>query len=342
MRVLAMLHLYPPRHNAGGDITAHILLRELVRRGHQVVVQLSMVHPMHVTGPYTYEGVNVYPYQSPEDPLKWLNLEEKPDIIVSHLMNTLRASILGDIYKIPMISLVHNTHGKTKADLRWKTDLAVYNTEWMKADVENWWSDYQGTPPPRSIVVHPPVFRTDYQVTPPTASKGCVTLINLFEDKGANLFYQLAARFPKLKFLGVTGAYGKQDIRHGLPNVEIIPHVGPGEIKDLVYARTRVLLMPSVYESYGRCGVEAACSRIPTIYHPTPGLLEALGDGGIACDRDDLDAWVVALAGLTTPAGWMAASQKAKVIADRLTPEADLERWVQAAESFARIPAHVI
>ena len=340
MRVLALLHLYPPRHNAGGDITAHILLRELVRHGHQVVVQLTMPHPMYTLDPYTYEGVKVFPYTDQADPLRWLEMSDKPDLIVTHLMSSLRAAILGDIHKIPVIHLVHNTHGKTKADLRWKTDLAVYNTEWMKVDVENWWRDSQGSDPPYSIVVHPPVFKADYQVTPPTAGKGCVTLINLFEDKGASLFYQLAVKFPRLRFLGVTGAYGKQDIRHGLPNVEIIPHVGPADIKNLVYARTRVLLMPSVYESYGRCGVEAACSRIPTIYHPTPGLLEAQGDGGIACDRDDLNAWVAALAGLTTSSGWLTASQRAKAIADRLTPEADLERWVQAAEQTARVPVH--
>jgi glycosyltransferase involved in cell wall biosynthesis len=338
MRVLAMLHLYAPQHNAGAETTAHQLLKKLVECGHQVVVQLSMAHAMYVTGPYMYEGVSVYPYVDQADPLRWLDMPDKPDLIVCHLSNVLRASILGDMHKIPVVTLMHNALGKSKADLRWKTRLVVYNSEWMRADVEAWWWDSQESEPPPGIVVRPPIFPDQYRVTPPTAAKGCVTLINLYEEKGSEIFYALAAKFPRLKFLGVCGAYGKQDVRRGLPNVEIIPHVAAHYMAEQVYRRTRMLLMPSSYESYGRAGVEAACSGIPTIAHPTEGLLEALGDGGTFCDREDLGAWAAALAGLTTAKGWAAASARARQIPARLTTEADLDRWVQAAEGTARIP----
>ena len=40
-------------------------------------------------------------------------------------------------------------------------------------------------------------------------------------------------------------------------------------------------------ESYGRVAVEAACCGIPTIAHPTPGLVESLGEAGIFVDRND-------------------------------------------------------
>lgn len=341
MRVLALLHLYPPNHNAGGDITAHVLLHELAKHGHQVVVQLSMAHPMYVTGMYVYEGIRVYPYVDQADPLRWLEHPDgKPDLIVTHLMNTLRASILGKIYGIPVVTLMHNDHAKSRHDLKHGTRLAVYNTYWMCREVENWYRECLGEPP-ESLVIHPPVFPSLYRATPPSASKGCITLINLFEDKGASLFYQLAAKFPKLKFLGVAGAYGKQDIRKDIPNVEIIPHVASHKMASEVYARTRVLLIPSVYESYGRVGVEAACSGIPAIYHPTEGLTEALGAEGIAADRDDLGAWVAALAGLTTVKGWTSASERARRIPARLTPAEDLERWVEVVARFVRSPALV-
>lgn len=342
MRVLALLHLYLPRHCAGAETTAHQLLKKLVEHGHQVVVQLSMLHPMYVTGPYTYEGVNVYPYVDQADPLRWLEHPDgKPDLIITHLSNTLRASILGKIHNIPVITLCHNTHGKTKADLRWKTDLAVYNTKWMRNDIETWWRETQETEPPPGIVINPVIFPELYRVTPPSAAKGSITLINLFEDKGASLFYQLAEKFPRLSFLGVAGAYGKQDIRKGLRNVEIMPHVASHKMAAEVYARTRVLLMPSSYESYGRCGVEAACSGVPTVYNPTEGLTEALGEYGIPADRNDMRAWVAALAVLTTAKGWAAASSRARSLAAQLTPAADLDRWVAAVNQFARIPVAV-
>lgn len=327
-----MLHLYTPHHNAGAETTAHQLLKRLVDRGHQVVVQLSQTHPMFVTGPYTYEGVNVYPRQGKEDPLRWIDSEQPPELIVSHLENTLRASILGDMHKIPTVTLMHNAHTKSKADLRWGTKLVVYNTDWMRADVEQWWSLTQSTEPPRGIIVRPAIFRERYKIKPPSARDGHVTLINLFEEKGSHVFYALAERFPQQKFLGVCGAYGKQVVRHDLPNVEIIPHVAANDMAVSVYARTRILLMPSSQESYGRAGVEAACSGIPTIAHPTAGLLEALGDGGMFCDRGDIDHWATELQQLLTPKVWTTASAKAKKIVDKLDPEADLDRWVDAVE----------
>jgi glycosyltransferase involved in cell wall biosynthesis len=333
MRVLCCAHLWLPRHCAGAEVMSNEMLKALVARGHKCVVQLSMPHPMFVSGPYVHDDISVYPYVDQYDPLRWLTPENKPDLIVTYLMNTLRASILGKMHGVPVVTIMHNEHMKSRHDLKHSTQLAVYNTHWMQKSVEDWYRDYLGEPP-RSIVVHPPIFPSQYKTKPGTH----VTLINLFEDKGASVFYALAERFPKLRFIGVCGAYGKQDVRKNLPNVEIIPHVAADRMKDQVYARTRVLLMPSVYESYGRAGVEAACSGIPTIAHPTDGLLEALGDGGIFADRDDIGAWVQALAGLTTAQGWQAASARARGIAAKLNTDADLERWAEAAESLVRAP----
>lgn len=336
MRVLFMVPLWMPNHNAGAETTAGAFAGTLASLGHQVSVQLSIAHPMFATGPYTYDGVSVYPYVDQYDPLRWLDMPDKPDLIVCYLSDTLRASILGDMHGIPVVVLMHNGHLKSMTDLRWGARLVVYNTVWMREATESWWRESQFTEPPHGIVIHPPVFPDQYQVTPPSAARGCVTLVNLFEEKGSDLFYRLAARFPRLKFLGVCGAYGTQDIRHGLPNVEIVPHVPAHDMTVRVYARTRVLLMPSVYESFGRVGVEAACSGIPTIAHPTPGLVEALGDGGTFCDRDDLEAWVIALRSLSTPRGWAAASARARAVADRLDTAGDLVRWVDAVEATAK------
>lgn len=339
MRVLAMLHLYTPHHNAGAETTVHQLLKRLVDRGHQVSVQLSMVHPMFHIDPYTYDGVSVWPYRDQSDPLRWIGSDNPPDLIVAHLENTLRASILGDMNHIPTVVVMHNNHLKAKADLRWGAGLVVYNTKWMSVDVEDWWSETQGSPPPRGIVVHPPIWPDQYRVKPPSARTGCVTLVNLFEEKGSAVFYALAERFPHQRFLGVCGAYGCQDIRRGLPNVEIVPHVAAHDMPASVYARTRVLLCPSSYESYGRVSVEAACSGIPTIAHPTPGLVEALGDGGTFRDRDDLDGWESALCDLTSSRGWIGASRNALRVPQRLDTEADLVRWAEAAESMAGVRA---
>ncbi len=82
-----------------------------------------------------------------------------------------------------------------------------------------------------------------------------------------------------MHFLGVRGAYGRQVMPPPrLPNCEVLDSVTGKEMRTHVYGRSRVMLMPSLYESWGRVAVEALASGIPVIAHPTPGLVESLGE----------------------------------------------------------------
>lgn len=318
MRVLAMLHLFPPHHNAGAERMVLALLRALVDRGHEVDVLLSQKHP-EITSNYEMVGINVHRYRDKTDPFAFL---DTADVIVTHLENTSRAAALGESFKIPAVKIVHNTFTPTRAQIQRGISLAVYNSEWMAEE----FSDLDVN----SMVIRPPVSAADYATTP----GDCVTLINLYEPKGPKTFYALAERFPDLPFLAVHGAYGKQVIR-SLPNVEHVEHIDGDRMRDEVYARTKVLLVPSDYESWGRVGIEAMCSGIPVIAHPTPGLKESLGDAGIFCDRRKIDDWQTALTGLLKPRAYAAASKKAKARAAELDPAKDLERWCTAMEDLA-------
>jgi glycosyltransferase involved in cell wall biosynthesis len=91
---------------------------------------------------------------------------------------------------------------------------------------------------------------------------------------------KLAKIFPDKKFLGVKGSYDKQ-ITDQPENVEVIPNT-PNILE--VYKKTRVLLMPSQYESWGMTATEAMCSGIPVVCTPTPGLSENCGRAGIYID----------------------------------------------------------
>ncbi|MGW6741638.1 glycosyltransferase family 4 protein [Streptomyces sp. NPDC055025] len=252
---------------------------------------------------------------------------------MTHLENTPRASILGELNRIPVAHLLHNAYEKSKTWLfKGSPSLVVYNTDWMRADAEAWWKIHRGDRPmPWGITVHPPVAVADYQASPGDR----ITLINLTAEKGANTFYALAERMPRRKFLGVVGGYGEQIIRD-LPNVEIVPHTPGDRMAKDVYARTRILLAPSSYESYGRVAVEAMCSGIPVIAHPTPGLMESLGDAGTFCDRDDLDAWESVIKHLTTQAAFPKASKAALARAAGLDPSAELDVWCAAMEGVAK------
>lgn len=320
MRVLAMVPDYPPR-GVGSWIMTHNLLRALVARGHGVDAVLAA----RDGDPYELDGVRVWPHRDKNDPFQFI---DDASVIVTHVESAGRPIALGNARGVPVVQIAHNAGAFTESALRRRSAaLTVFNSRHVAAQMSGLCV--------RSVIVHPPVDPADYAAEPGDA----VTLVNLSEAKGADVFYALAERFPERPFVGVRGGYGAQVIPQGaddVPNVTVLEHVPPDQMRDLVYARTRVLLMPSAHESWGRVGVEAMTSGIPVIAAPTPGLRESLGDAGVFCDRDDLDAWEQTLRRLLDGRRWKAASRKARARAAELDPAEDLARWCDEVETLAR------
>ncbi len=328
LRIVVRVHAMPPRHNAGAEHMLVSMLRPLVERGHDVSVWLSRYTDDRDV--YDYEGVRVVPLAARLD---FGEASRKADVLISHLENVPATAALARGFGRPFVSIVHNTHKPSFRHMAvGGTALAVYNSTWMQAEAELYFAEYpHSVRPDRSMIVRPPVVAEDYRTKP----GDCITLVNCNEDKGGDLLWRIAARMPEQQFLGVRGAYGVQvEPPEPLPNLTYIDHVPGNEMAERVYSRTRVLLMPSVYESWGRVGVEAMASGIPVVAHPTPGLCESLGNAGIFADRDDLDAWLVTLERLLKPAEWRKASKRALARSAELDPSEDLAAWCDAVEEL--------
>lgn len=308
MKATAYVHLYVPYHNAGGETTMHDLLRAMVKDGWEVDVILST--PMHgYDHPYEIDGVKVYPFT---DKRQLISAVNKSQVLITHLENSERTAIVGNKYRCPTVQVIHNDMDITKGYVRQGCDLAVYNTDWVR---DSFIKDSINVP---GVVVHPRVDLTRVQFPKGfrKTEQKYITLVNLWagsprhkSGKGPEVFYELAERFPKEKFMGVIGGYGEQDIRV-LPNVTIQSHTS--NIINDVYRKTKILLMPSHYESFGRVAVEGACVGIPTIASPTPGLREALDVNGTYADPLDVDAWEKELVKLLDKTEYAAASKNAK------------------------------
>jgi glycosyltransferase involved in cell wall biosynthesis len=294
MRICAYTNLYVPDCMAGAQTMFRDLLRPLRDAGHEVEVAIH--RPSARIVPYEWEGIMVYPYVNKRSAIAHIT---SADVVITTLEATDRACALGDIFDIPVVQIVHNERWGTVERLRKKCDLAVFNSRWVRAALAK---EIHGP----EIIVHPPVDKADYVV--PTRRRTRVTLVNMWPEKGTETFYAAAKALPELRFLGVRGGYGEQDIRD-MPNVDVIDQTR--DMAGDVYRRTKILLMPSSYDSWGRCAVEAAHNGIPVIAHPTPGLTEALGDGGIFVDRDDHAGWVDEIRRLQDPRQYAAASKRA-------------------------------
>lgn len=319
MLITAYVHAYVPYHNGGAETTLHELLKAMVARGHEAVVVIKET-PYQKPGEYFVEGVKVIFSEDKRTILHYMN----SDVLITHLECSVRATILGQKFHVPVVQLIHNNLDLTKRYVAHRPDLVVYNTDWIKRDFID--SGYET----RNIVVHPPVIAERYKVD--HGKK--VTLVNLFERKGQDVFYALAERMPEYEFLAVKGGYGAQVERHDLPNVEIMDN--EFDVRK-VYEKTKIILMPSVYESYGRVAVEAAASGIPSIVSDTPGLREALGDSAIYVDRSDLNGWETALRSLLTPRKYGAMSKLALARSEALDVKsrAELDLFVSYMEHLA-------
>lgn len=351
MKLLMVCHMYVPHHNAGGETTIHAAFRELVNRGHSVDVICKPGGGEIKFEPYMHEGVKVV--RPPErnehqwfiDYTKNLN----PDLILTHLDLTFNAMQLALDTDKPLAHFIHNS---MQLDFHrvgpHKCQLAIFNSRWV-AESQRWAGP--------QIILHPIVEPDRYR-----ADKGAkITLVNPTPGKGEGTFYGLSRLMPDYEFLVVKSVYGEQVFPPNIkaknfPNVEFMEHTP--DIRE-VFRKTKVLLMPSDYESYGRVGVEAACSGIPTMAHPTEGLLESLANespydlvefsravlkrwrvetpeklkggwvsgAGIFCDRDDLNSWKEQIEKLyRSDVYYRSRSDAALKLAASLSPEAEFDR----------------
>jgi hypothetical protein len=303
MRLGAFVHMYPPLHNAGAEHMLHAILLHAVKAGHECNVVLGQGRGYQRINffPYTVDGVSVS-----EDMADLSGV----DVLITHLDRTPEAEMWCRTHRVPCVQLFHNDARPRMA--RW-CQFGVFNSDWIAAK--------GGRYVKRSLVLHPPIWPERYRVAPGDRA----TLINLQAPKGVQLFYALAEAMPDVGFLGVFGAYGVQVMPPQLDNLVLLP-----QQRDIrrAYEQTRVLLMPSSYESYGRCAIEAAFSGIPTVAHPTPGLKEALAHAGVFPAALTVDAWEPAIRQVL--AEWGQHSERALDLAAQLQPAADIDRLLTA------------
>lgn len=277
MKVLAHVHGYPPTHNAGAEWMLHHMLKWMQDRGHQVTVAVGGVQKES-----EYEGIRIIPE------FARVHIRDKykqADIVISHLDRV--GKVINNIRVVdkPALFLMHNTHRYSNIINLAHRSVLAFNSEYTK-DVPYYGQD--------STIIYPPCPVKYYKTNRGGAKS--VTLINHCKQKGSDMFYYLAQELPDVPFMAVKGGYYHQE-KERLENVTFKEN-SPRIQKQ--YEQTKVLLMPSEYESFGRTAIEAACSGIPTIAAPTPGLQESLGDAGIFVDLSDPEGWKEELQKLLT------------------------------------------
>jgi glycosyltransferase involved in cell wall biosynthesis len=181
----------------------------------------------------------------------------------------------------------------------------------------------------------PSIVETDEYVT--NSTREVVLFVNpRSQRKGVDIAWALAAARPDVPFVFLEAWRFTPQVRAeleeraaALGNVEVRASVRE---LDRIYADARVLFAP--YEdSRPRVVAEAQANGIPVLGARVPGLVEAVGPGGVLVDFDaPADAWAAALASLwDDPAHYALVSEAARAHSrrDDMRPDKLAERFEQ-------------
>ena len=310
MTVVGLSHGYPPLWNMGGEVSLH---RTLEAVAEDVVVLTNTEKP------YTFEGINVKQIDTPDV----LNIMADPKPIAEQLKEVnARVVIAQNELSLPAVKAaaivgaisIVNIHtppkyGKLLRQAVVESDYAIYNTE---TSAKQWGE-------PGALVLHPPINPLPNKLS---KTGDAYTLLSSLVNKGVEIVLELAERFPDKRFIIVRSpaepTHGLPDLEERaskLPNVELHPRVAPEDVHKYL-EQTRILLVPSRYETYGMSAIEAAGYGIPTVHVDTPHVREGIGDGAILVPP--LDASATALGIFTIENNYEEWSQKARARAEWL------------------------
>ena len=273
MIFLAYTHANPLIQGSGGEKYLQGLLEKLAEKGNKVIC-LATDENLD----WKRKSINGVEYEHENNiSLKEEIENNKPDFIITQFFRSTKAIQRAHLEGIRVIYLVHNDFDITTGNelkLLKQNDIAIFNTFWIAKKMNT---------KARKFVIHPIIKVPKIKV-----DRKYITLINCSKPKGSRIFDILAFKNPDKNFLAVGGGYGiQQNFKRN--NVKQIPNTQ--KIWKDVYAHTKILLMPSLYESYGMCAEEAASLGIPTIASKTAGLKECLGESGIYVNSINWMEW---------------------------------------------------
>lgn len=316
MRVLFASYVpHLPESTGGYQTTVDALARLLQARGHEALVLSGAARktqavilperPKERFAVLPVEGLG-YPLARADEPVEALPgilAGWRPDIVSLPLGGGAQAlmAVLCLRAKVPVMMTVHNVDPREISTVFPADPLIgqLANSQFTARRMHSLFG--------LDLPVLPPLIDPATCVLPETerGQGDSILLVNPSLHKGVETFFRLAAARPDLHFLTIE-AWTISDewraILHNraaeLGNVEIL---GPRRDMRPVYRRTRLLLMPGIYEeTWGKTATEAQLNGIPVLAAARGALPETVGPGGLTVPIDEgLTSWLQALDRLT-------------------------------------------
>lgn len=320
------------------------LATELQRRGHEIVFMTVLDVPKEGVNGGIYRGFKYMHYSAGG---KYLDVSEGwicphfpslPEVRRLNKHGYNRPILTTCHYDGSYPALIKNNPGR---DIRW-VEMVMF----INATMESNFRKYVDPWPPnvtKTAIVRPLMHEDKIRIDEPFQGD-CITIVNANQNKGINQFIEIAKRMPERKFLAVIPYYGELRPPPAPSNVEWIPF--DDDVRNIL-KRTRILVMPSYYESFGRIAVEAMYNGIPVIYSKpaikpkditgsTEGMEEWIKPAGIPCERENIDQWLDHIISLDDETVYVEKSQVVKEHIRSMNLFSEVTRVSGLVEQFVR------
>ncbi len=338
-----------PAAVGGAEVTGHELLRALARRGvearalgawdraDRTIVRARLADRLgpggfdeDAAGTFRYRleyEVEVVARASFVERLRGVFAGGPPELVVAQRScwrETVREARSAGVPCVLYVQDAFTVREPVRDDL---PDLVLYNSSFLAREVGP-------LVPAPSAVLYQPIDLAPYRAV--CTSGDALTLVNPHPMKGLDRFLELADRLPERRFLAVEGWGVPPFVAKAIarrPNIELLPWQ---HLMAEVYARSSVLLVPSVCpEAFGRVVVEAAAAGVPCLTSGVGGLPEAAGGGGLHVPVEaGLDAWLAALARLEDPAERPAFAERALRHAESFEADRQADRFLSLVDGL--------
>jgi hypothetical protein len=313
---------------------------EFQKRGHQVVFLTIKIPKEGYNGGY-YRGFRFLHYTAASSFLDTSEVWVCPHSPI--LPEVRKLNMRG--YNRPIVATCHfdgnynavrNNSGTTWSEMLFFIN-GIMETNYRK-NITPWPSQIKET-----HAIRPLMHRDKIEIAEPFEGD-CITLVNANLNKGVHQFLDIARKMPERKFLAVLPYYGELNVPPAPGNVEWVKF--DDDIRTIL-KRTRILLVPSYYESFGRIAVEAMLNQIPVLYsaptknsvYPggsTEGLDDWIRPAGIPVIRDNIADWVSAIESLDDEESYDARALQSREHIESMNLFTEATRIAELIESFAR------
>jgi len=295
------------------------IAKELQRRGHSVHFVTVKRAGQPLRG--VYRGISWTFYTNAENELKGASIWSSPHYPFLRLVRKLNENFEKPIvvtmhFGENLESILPYTREGKWAEFLWIVSKHLRQTTQARITISPTFKSIDSL---RPIMLESEIKMHERGTLP---SGEYITIINANLMKGLGLFIECAVKFPHRKFLGVRPYYNAVKVPENIPNIKWIDV--QDDVRNIL-KDTRILLVPSLYESWGRVAFEAMYNGIPVLHtkpmardspHARPsgsteGMCEWIGDSQFMLEYGELQSWFDAIEKLDDPATYKEYSDRA-------------------------------